>query len=167
MTTLNPPKRSGYRGVHDIYSYNVNSEYGESYKGLLIEIQYRILNQHAWATAVEVVGFITENQPKFEQGDGRFLEIFRFASEIMSRAFEDKYSCLSNLSNKAIVEGFYKLDSELSFIQMLEGLNAIDKEIFERRSVILISGEDGLEIKVFSSIPRALTELFRLEEEDP
>ena len=56
---IKSPKSTGYRGVHDVYSYNVNSPYGEQYKGLLIEIQYRTFDQHAWATAVEVVGSIT------------------------------------------------------------------------------------------------------------
>ena len=59
------PKPTGYRGIHDVYSYDVNSKNGELHKGLLVEIQYRTLVQHAWATAVEVIGFITENQPKF------------------------------------------------------------------------------------------------------
>ncbi|MDX5299682.1 MAG: RelA/SpoT domain-containing protein, partial [Gammaproteobacteria bacterium] len=68
------PKSTGYRGIHDVYSYDVNSKNGDKYRGLLIEIQYRTLVQHAWATAVEVIGFITENQPKFQQGDQRYLE---------------------------------------------------------------------------------------------
>lgn len=60
------PKDTGYRGVHDVYAYDVNSEHGKPYKGLLIELQYRTNHQHAWATAVEVIGFITESQPKFK-----------------------------------------------------------------------------------------------------
>jgi putative GTP pyrophosphokinase len=51
---IKTPKDTGYRGIHDIYSYDVNSHHGEMYKGLLVEIQYRTLVQHAWATAVEV-----------------------------------------------------------------------------------------------------------------
>jgi putative GTP pyrophosphokinase len=50
------PKGTGYRGVHDIYEYDVRSLEGEKYKGLLIELQYRTIYQHAWATCVEVVG---------------------------------------------------------------------------------------------------------------
>ena len=69
---MKSPKDTGYRGIHDIYEYDVNSESGKSLAGLYIEIQYRTLVQHAWATAVEVVGFITESQPKFQQGDKRY-----------------------------------------------------------------------------------------------
>ena len=62
------PKESGYRGIHDVYVYDVNSEVGRARKGLLIELQYRTIYQHAWATCVEVVGFLTDNQPKFNRG---------------------------------------------------------------------------------------------------
>lgn len=65
---IKTPKKTGYRGIHDVYSYDVNSKNGLKHKGLLVEIQYRTLVQHAWATAVEVVGFITESQPKFQEG---------------------------------------------------------------------------------------------------
>src|SRR5215207_4193678 len=43
-------KDTGYRGVHDVYEYDVNSLAGLKYKGLLIELQYRTFYQHAWAT---------------------------------------------------------------------------------------------------------------------
>lgn len=35
------PKATGYRGIHDVYSYDVNSESGRALKGLMVEIQYR------------------------------------------------------------------------------------------------------------------------------
>ena len=37
------PKASGYRGVHEIYVYNVNSEQGKAFNGLYVEMQYRTL----------------------------------------------------------------------------------------------------------------------------
>jgi ppGpp synthetase/RelA/SpoT-type nucleotidyltranferase len=52
---IKKPKDTGYRGVHDVYEYDVRSERGERLKGLYVEIQYRTLVQHAWATAVEVL----------------------------------------------------------------------------------------------------------------
>ena len=136
---IKSPKPTGYRGVHDVYSYNVNSPYGERYKGLLIEIQYRTFDQHAWATAVEVVGSITKNQPKFERGDDRFLEIFRFASEIIARAFENRKSCLNELNDKKVVQGFDALDSELMFIRMLDAVQAANKKISEQKNTILMA----------------------------
>lgn len=61
------PKMDGYRGIHDVYEYDVRSDYGVMWNGLLIEIQYRTLLQHSWATAVEVAGLLTHNNPKFSQ----------------------------------------------------------------------------------------------------
>src|SRR6185503_12374477 len=76
------PKDTGYRGVHDIYTYDVKSNVGRGLAGLYVEIQYRTLVQHAWATAVEVVGYITESQPKFQKGDLRYQEVMALTSEI-------------------------------------------------------------------------------------
>ncbi|MEO7503735.1 MAG: RelA/SpoT domain-containing protein [Sphingomicrobium sp.] len=53
------PKDSGYRGIHDVYTYHVEPKKGRAaekqpWNGMLVEIQYRTLMQHAWATAVEL-----------------------------------------------------------------------------------------------------------------
>ncbi len=39
------PKPTGYRGIHDVYEYNVNSVGGIPWNGLKVEIQYRTLPQ--------------------------------------------------------------------------------------------------------------------------
>ncbi|HYZ23833.1 MAG TPA: RelA/SpoT domain-containing protein [Rhodopila sp.] len=41
------PKDTGYKGIHDVYEYDVNSESGKVSKDLLIELQYRTTYQHA------------------------------------------------------------------------------------------------------------------------
>lgn len=173
------PKSTGYRGIHDVYSYDVNSTHGRNYKGLLIELQYRTVYQHAWATAVEVVGFITESQPKFQQGDKRYEEALSYASEIIARAFEARKSCHPNLSNAEVVECFLRLDDELGLMRMLRALNASQGEVSSKQNVILIFGnEDGvqpqddeptplLETRSFRDSTDALRELFRLEAEFP
>jgi putative GTP pyrophosphokinase len=76
--------------------------HGKPYKGLLIELQYRTFYQHAWATAVEVVGFITESQPKFQEGDKRYEDALSLASEIIARTCEDANSCHAELTDDAI-----------------------------------------------------------------
>src|SRR5215208_7876629 len=74
------PKNTGYRGIHDVYEYNVRSYIGRPLTGLYVEIQYRTLVQHAWATAVELIGFVTESQPKFQEGDKRYETAMALAS---------------------------------------------------------------------------------------
>jgi putative GTP pyrophosphokinase len=73
---IQKPKPTGYRGVDEIYVYNVNSEGGKPLNGLYVELQFRTLCQHAWASAVEVVSRVTENQPKFNRGDERHKSFF-------------------------------------------------------------------------------------------
>lgn len=165
---LNRPKRTGYRGVHDIYEYNVRSKEGGKYKGLLLELQYRTIHQHAWATCVEVIGFITQNQPKFEQGDERYQAVLSLSSEIIARAWEDSKSCHPDLSNDDLVREFLLLDDELGFMRMLRGLNAADSEIRGGKNVILIFSElEELEIKTYRDATDALLALFQLEKTNP
>jgi len=161
-----PNARTGYRGVHDVYEYNVNSQYSEMYRGLLIEIQYRTKAQHAWATCVELVGFITENQPKFQKGDHRFTRIMQLASEIIARAFENAKSSLPDISDDEIVREFIALDEEVGFIKILRGVNASDRSLSKNKNIILIFNQDGdLELRSFRDSTDALTALFKLEQE--
>ena len=162
------PKHTGYRGIHDVYEYDVNSDAGKSLAGLYIEIQYRTLVQHAWATAVEVIGFITESQPKFQKGDNRYERAMALASEILARAHEGLKGPFPDLTDRAVLEEFLKLDKELALLQMLRGLNSAKGDISTKRNTILIFSETGeLEVKSFRDAPDALRTLFELEKQFP
>lgn len=162
------PKSTGYRGIHDVYSYDVNSESGRHLKGLLIELQYRTAVQHAWATAVEVIGFITENQPKFEKGDDRYNHAMALASEIMARAYEEEKGPFPEKANVDLVQEFLALDADLNLLNTLRGLNAASTEVSSNRNSILIFHESGeLEVRTYRSATEALTALFELEKEHP
>lgn len=103
---IKSPKETGYRGIHDVYEYDVNSNVGKPLTGLYVEIQYRTLVQHAWATAVEVIGFITESQPKFQKGDKRYEHAMSLASEVLARAYEGQKGPHPELSDRAVVARF-------------------------------------------------------------
>jgi ppGpp synthetase/RelA/SpoT-type nucleotidyltranferase len=165
---IKKPKETGYRGVHDVYEYDVNSEVGKSLAGLYVEIQYRTLVQHAWATAVEVIGFVTESQPKFQQGDRRYEQAMALASEILARAHESAKGAYPDLSDRELVKEFLALDRELHLLRMLRGLNATDKAVSAKRNAILIMSASGeLEVKMYREAPDALRALFELEKEMP
>lgn len=165
---IKKPKNTGYRGIHDVYEYNVNSENGKELAGLYLEIQYRTLVQHAWATAVEVIGFITESQPKFRQGDNRYETAMALASEILARSFENARGALPDLEDRALVAEFLRLDEELRLLITLGGLNAADKAVTERKNAILIfSGSRELDVRTFRDATDALRALFELEKEFP
>src|SRR6185437_184594 len=60
---ISSPKPDGYRSYHLIYQYSGIGP-TECYNGLHIEVQLRTQLQHAWATAVEIVGTITKQALK-------------------------------------------------------------------------------------------------------
>jgi putative GTP pyrophosphokinase len=165
---IKTPKDTGYRGIHDVYEYDVNSESGKNLAGLYIEIQYRTLVQHAWATAVEVVGFITESQPKFQQGDRRYEYEMALASEMLARAHEGLKGPFPEMSDRKVLEEFLKIDKELTLLKTLRGLNQAKSEVSNKKNTILIFSDKGeLEVKSFRDAPDALRALFQLEEQMP
>lgn len=162
------PKDTGYRGIHDVYEYDVNSESGKSLAGLYIEIQYRTLIQHAWATAVEVIGFITESQPKFKKGDNRYEEAMSLASEMLARAHENMKGFHADLTDREVLERFLVLDNELSLMKTLRGLNQAKSDVTKKRNTILIFSETGsLESRSYKDATEALRVLFELENQFP
>jgi putative GTP pyrophosphokinase len=165
---IKAPKETGYRGVHDVYEYDVNSDHGKDYKGLFVELQYRTFVQHAWATAVEVIGFITESQPKFQEGDNRYERIMLLASEILARSFEHSASSLPSISNAALIQEFLGLDNEIGLLKLLRGLNAADSEVSAKRNVLLMfTDKDKLEIRSYRDATDALRALFEVERDNP
>lgn len=162
------PKLTGYRGIHDIYAYDVNSESGAELKGLYVEIQYRTLIQHAWATAVEIVGVITDSQPKFQKGDRRIIEAMSYASEILARAHEAMTGPHPEIPNEELVRVFLDLDGELGLLDSLRRLNKAKADNSESKNFILDSASDGsLEVHSFRDATEALRALFKLEQEKP
>ncbi len=165
---IKKPKDSGYRGIHDVYSYDVNSVSGKNFKGLLVEIQYRTGTQHAWATAVEVIGFITSSQPKFEKGDLRYQHAMALASEILARSYEKMTGPFPTLPDIDLVREFLEKEKVINLLNMLRGLNATKVSVSENRNAILIFSPEGeLEIKTYRNAPEALRALFELEAEQP
>jgi putative GTP pyrophosphokinase len=162
------PKGTGYRGIHDIYEYNVNSPEGKHLAGLYIEIQYRTAVQHAWATAVEVIGFITESQPKFQKGDVRYQRAMKLASEILARSHENTLGPIPEAENRDLVEEFLGLDKELALFQTLRALNQAETDISGKKNTILnFFGSGELEIYTFFYETDALRKLFDLEKSFP
>lgn len=158
------PKQTGYRGIHDVYQYNVRSDSGKALKGLYVEIQYRTLVQHAWATAVEVVGFITESQPKFQRGDVRYQHAMALAAEILARAKENTSGPFPDIDDKSLVRRFMSAEKELRLLKTLRGLRSANQDVSAKRNAILIFSPTGtLEVRSFRDSTDALRALFTLE----
>jgi hypothetical protein len=76
---IKSPKQSGYRSVHLVYKYEKNIPEGCQCR---IEIQIRTKIQHAWATAVEVIGTYLRQPLKQSFGDTELLELFKEISKV-------------------------------------------------------------------------------------
>ena len=158
------PKADGYRGIHDVYKYNVGSAGGKDWNGLQLELQYRTIYQHAWATSVEVVGLVTEHQPKFNTGDERHKEFFRITSEIIARTCEGSTSCYPDLSPDELVDRFDAVEAEINLLRTLKGINRVNKEVLSGKNVILIfKQESQLDIFTYTRSKDAIDEYFKLE----
>jgi hypothetical protein len=165
------PKPDGYRGVHDVYEYDVRSPGGTAWNGLTIEIQYRTQIQHSWATAVEVAGLLTANNPKFGQGNPEFVEFFAIASEILARYYEEMYSCCPEKSWVETVARYAELENKLRIIEMFKRVNSKVVDIdFQKNNILVfpfvaqeMENESILEIFPFENVTKAIDEYNRLE----
>ncbi|HRI77379.1 MAG TPA: RelA/SpoT domain-containing protein [Alphaproteobacteria bacterium] len=81
---IDKPKESGYRGVHLVYKYNSDKENAKIYNNLCIEMQFRTVRQHQWATAVETVGTFMHQSLKSSMGNKEWLRYFALASSAIA-----------------------------------------------------------------------------------
>ena len=170
------PKKSGYRGIHDIYLYKSRQGYDRSDKwnGLSVEIQYRTIYQHAWATAVEVVDSIDNERLKFSEGGEKQQEFFKLASEIIARVYENKTSCKPELTDKELLIAFNAIEQDIGLLDKLRALKAIHKhkeKILEKNAIIIFDAntENGIctLVKPFNNLKLANNTYFQLEKEMP
>lgn len=166
------PKDDGYRGIHEVYEYDVRSENGKTWNGLLVEIQFRTYAQHAWSTAVEVAGLITANKPKFGQGSAALLQQFRVASELIARFYEGSKSCLRDMSLPELKRAFKECEKHTRIIALFRKVNTKVVDIdFRKNNILVFSNvQEGieeageLEIYSYDNVLRALDRYNALEE---
>jgi putative GTP pyrophosphokinase len=166
------PKPSGYRGIHDVYKYNVGSTGGVKWNGLRLEIQYRTIIQHAWATAVEISDIVNSTRLKFSEANRDISRLFLLSSEILSRALEEQSGYCPDLSNRDLLEEFTMLETELHAIARLRNLTSSEFQKFARSSKLFIlinytSGpnEGKFEAEGFFDNASAVTRYSKLEAE--
>lgn len=168
---ISKPKLSGYRSFHLIFK-NSNIEYPEL-DGLLIEVQVRTLVQHAWATAVEIMGTYLNTQLKFNEGQQKWLSYFALTSNAFS--FLEKtnsvpqYNKLSEIDtySQSIYEFNYNLISDkLKAFSHISNVICENKELIGKYNLILLNVKSKeVEIKVFESkdLDKANVEFTNLE----
>jgi len=165
---LAAPKSSGYRGIHDIYRYKAGTLTGAKWDGLLIEIQYRTMVQHAWATAVELSDALTANRTKFSQGAPDNQRFFHLCSELLARRYEASVSCLPSASHQELVDEWTDIEQRCHFFQQLKSVGKQGGDGDLRGFVILIVQPEGeLLVEPQRSYRGAIHRLLALEAEHP
>lgn len=166
---IDRPKRDGYRGIHDVYEYRAKRVTGTPWNRLRIELQYRTVYQHAWATAAEVAGLLTDNDPKFGRANQNFMNFFIYSSEIISRVYEGSFGCLPTMSNKDLVEKFKAIDAEIKLIHLFQQYNKVAPAVVDlSKNTILIfnktaSPEEQTKYHSYKSFSDAVRKLGQLE----
>lgn len=130
---VNKPKWGGYRSHHIIFKYVGKTE-DAAFDGRRIEIQIRTRLQHAWATAVEAIGLLKDQDMKAGEGDPDWLRLF----ELVSAEFALAENCAipPHLPDRQKrIEEIRQLDRNLGVVQVLDGLRyaarALDEFRFE------------------------------------
>ncbi len=165
---LKHPKKSGYRGIHEVYKTRTGRTDAKPWDDLMVEIQLRTKAQHAWATAVETIDLLNGERAKFGEADVHTSRFFVLASEVIARAHENSKSCLPDVPSKEIVSEFVSLDQQLGIVRRLDEAVQQNPQLTRRRATILIFHfEKGklLEVRDFADIKNALPEYEKLESE--
>lgn len=166
------PKSDGYRSVHLAFRYRNNS--APEYNGLLLELQFRTMLQHAWATAVETMGTFLGQALKARQGERRWLEFF----EVTGSAFAhiERTSLVPNYESLTKEKTFAKvgrLESKLEVLHQLRGFSIATDMITKKKAlygyayhlIVLNSKERWVNVTPYSreNLEQAMTEYTRKE----
>lgn len=163
------PKLDGYRGIHDVYEYDSARPEGAPWNRLRIELQYRTIYQHAWATAVEVAGLLTDNEHKFGRASQVYAEFFCLTSEAIARAYEARNSCRPELTLEKIFDSIDEIDAHIGILNVFGQYNAIAQHVSAVGSnLILIFNKraepsERTEVKSYDSFAEAVRELGKIE----
>lgn len=154
---ISTPKKTGYRGVHYVYSYQSSSPERSHLSGLRIEVQLRTDTQHAWATSVEIADLVLDARTKFEDGTGQYGEFFRLASELLARHHEEKKSCMPDISDKELKERFVEQENKTGLLDRLAKLREQgDLAKIKQHTVLAFRHDDTLDIFGFTKATRAV-----------
>lgn len=129
---INAPKKDGYRGVH-IY---VHAECPTTHQIRKVEIQLRTKEQHAWATAVEIVDLFTSQSIKTNNPKDNWAEFFKDTSTLMEK-HEKRLACELHIIDR-FIKNYTKLAPEIFFNTLKEGLKITTTEEKNRDQYFLL-----------------------------
>ncbi len=121
------PKPSGYRGIHLVYKYQGTK--ADIFTNHLVEMQIRTRVQHAWATAVEIMGTFLHQSLKSSQGPEEWLDFLKLVAIL----FSDFENCLPEENEgfdlESIKQQVKYISSRLGVFEKLQAFSVSTKHI--------------------------------------
>ena len=118
--SVEKPKKSGYKSIHFIYTYNSKNI---KYDGLKLELQIRNKLQHIWATAVETAWILTKTSLKSSQCPDEWLEFFKILSSLFT--IKEKQPVLPEHQTKSMIELMLKCEKSAEKLKVTDILKAL------------------------------------------
>jgi ppGpp synthetase/RelA/SpoT-type nucleotidyltranferase len=118
------PKPGGYRSHHIVLSFKPGSDAEIAYGGRRIEVQIRTRLQHVWATAVESVGLIRNEDLKAGEGDSDWLTLFALISSEFAQIEGCPICPNSPAEREERVNLIRQLNGKLKAVSFLNRINA-------------------------------------------
>lgn len=117
---INEPKSGGYRSNHLVFHFR-GKENESVFNGRRIEVQLRTRLQHSWATAVESIGTIRNEDMKAGEGNPDWLRLFELVSAELALA--EDCPVPDNLPDRPRrIEEIRDLNKRLGAIEVLDNL---------------------------------------------
>lgn len=138
------PRDTGYRGIHDVYEEDCQDPIKAK-----IEVQYRTLVQHSWATALEIWDNSHKNGAKFGLEHPKVQRLFALISELFWRYLDsDPSNTRLDLSPSALYREIVLLDKRVGLIDFFSNIKILrpDKKFLkktqDKESILLRRLED-------------------------
>ena len=129
---IDTPKKSGYRGIHLIFSQP--TLIGSELVDKKIEVQIRTNLQHIWATAVELAELATNYKLKSGEGTDEWKRFFAIASSAFALQEESPLVPNTPTTMDEIVTELQALDKAHHFITRLQALRHF-KQVLENLDI--------------------------------
>lgn len=131
------PKKSGYSGIHLIYSCFDQAEKNHNWKKTKVEIQLRTELQHAWATSLEVIDTLEQIELKTSLGGHeKWRNFFSIAGKLV--AHDEKACTLPDDEVEILEKQLYELEADLNVSKKLTnfsvGITAATRGLKELKS---------------------------------
>ena len=164
---IKSPKKTGYRGVHQVYERQVPASSGQPWNGLKFEVQLRTSVQHSWATAVEIYDSTAHARFKFEESANPAYEQFLIISELFARVHEGGNASLASESDNDLMKRHYELESTTHMVATIQSLRVAHEVGVLRQNTILQRSKDGkLNIFHYPSLPAAIRAISEMEKRE-